>query len=202
MLCPRSVNASEFVVVRVLHGLRPMSRLAMVGPTQPVVRVDEDQVCVSDCRRGSLHPAQPMVKSSFRTDLDVCEREQLGERLGSGGQHPGGFEGGNGTARGHDPRQTVVEIGVEGPQLSPCSGCGIEVGDVLSVGVVFLIGGQVPDHAETKSRVGIDRFGELTQQPDLQEVSDITRVSILHRRSLPPTRPEGLVASPANERAH
>ena len=59
---------------------------------------------------------------------------------------------------------------------------------MFPVGVVALVRGQVPDHAEPKSRVSIDRFGELTQQPDLQEVSAITRVSILHRRSLPPRR--------------
>jgi hypothetical protein len=61
-----------------------------------------------------------------------------------------------------------------------------QVGDVLAVRVVTLVGDQVPVQADREPRrVCADRGGEMAKKPELHEVAHVARVPVLHPRKCP-----------------
>ena len=66
----------------------------------------------------------------------------------------------------------------------------VEIGDVLAVGVVRLVRHQIPDDAETERNLPVIRGDQPAEQAELQEVTNISRVAVLHLQSLTDSRKE------------
>src|SRR5260370_39464212 len=60
----------------------------------------------------------------------------------------------------------------------------VQVGDVLAVGVVLLVGRPVPDDAEPGRRRR-PRPRQPTEKPELQVVTQVARITILHPSTMP-----------------
>ena len=54
------------------------------------------------------------------------------------------------------------------------------VGNVLAVGVVRVVWDAVPDDTEAQRRPPIGRCYEVSEQAELQEVANVSRISVLH----------------------
>ncbi len=177
--------------VRVLLRPVPMRRHRVVITTQAVVGIDEHQRARVDCDHRLVEPA--LAPHGARRTVargEVGETQNPVEAQRALGQRTARSKTSDRTiAAVHHFAKAVVEVGIERPEVFSRSARRIEIAHVLAVGVVILVGHPEPHHAELVRRQERRRSCQPTQQAKLQEVSDITCVSILHDgSSAPPTQ--------------
>src|SRR5262249_19284925 len=107
----------------------------------------EDQVTAAGRRQRALRPgAPPLLAGCPRGDREVSEVEQVIEEACPGVEHSGAGQRGCASLSGaDDASEPLVEVWVKLPQVGRGPMAGVEISDVLAIGVVRFISGPVPD---------------------------------------------------------
>jgi hypothetical protein len=176
-------EGGEFVEIGVLDRLRAVRGFAVPGGPDAVVRIGEDQLAGHRCRQRLLQPGAPPGLPGCPPGgpgRQAREVERIPEKAGARGEDAGVRQRGSASVSGgHHPGQALIQVRVQLAQDRRRPMAGLQVGDVLAVGVVRLIEGPVSDDSQPQRRWRIGGH-QRPEQPKLQVITEITGIPILH----------------------
>ena len=147
-----------------------------------IVRINEDDVTSLRRLQCPIEPVPSMRKSRRAiTRRKVVEVQRIAEGASSWWKRTGGLQSCDAPgARLHHPSEPLIQVRIESAKLGGCHMIRIEIRDVLAVGVMELVRDAVPDDAEAKRWCSLNGSAKPSEQPQLQEVAEISRIPVLH----------------------